>query len=78
MKVVYMGTPDFAVGPLKAIIEAGHEVSAVVTQPDKQRGRGREVQMSPVKNCALKYGIPVFQPVKIKEEDGKGYFAGQT
>ena len=69
MKVVYMGTPDFAVGPLKAIIEAGHEVSAVVTQPDKQRGRGREVQMSPVKNCALKYGIPVFQPVKIKEED---------
>ena len=53
MKVVYMGTPDFAVGPLKAIINAGHEVSAVVTQPDKQRGRGREVQMSPVKNCAM-------------------------
>lgn len=69
MKVVYMGTPDFAVGPLEAIIKAGHEVSAVVTQPDKQRGRGREVQMSPVKKCALKYGIPVFQPVKIKEED---------
>lgn len=69
MKLVYMGTPDFAVGPLEAIIRAGHEVSAVVTQPDKQKGRGREVQMSPVKKCALKYGIPVFQPVKIREED---------
>ncbi len=69
MKVVYMGTPDFAVGPLEAIIKAGHQVSAVVTQPDKQKGRGREVQMSPVKKCALQYGIPVLQPVKIREEE---------
>ena len=69
MKIVYMGTPDFAVAPLEAIIEAGHEVSAVVTQPDKQKGRGREVQMTPVKECALKYDIPVFQPVKIKEKE---------
>lgn len=69
MKIVYMGTPDFAVAPLEAIIAAGHEVSAVVTQPDKQKGRGREVQMTPVKECALKYGIPVFQPVKIKEKE---------
>lgn len=53
MKIVYMGTPDFAVAPLEAIIEAGHEVSAVVTQPDKQKGRGREVQMTPVKELSL-------------------------
>ncbi len=69
MKIVYMGTPDFAVAPLEAIIRAGHEVSAVVTQPDKQKGRGKAVQMTPVKECALKHDIPVFQPVKIKEAD---------
>lgn len=69
MKIVYMGTPDFAVAPLEAIIQAGHQVSAVVTQPDKQKGRGKEVQMTPVKECALKHGIPVFQPVKIKEAE---------
>ncbi len=68
MKIVYMGTPDFAVAPLESILAAGHEVVAVVTQPDKQKGRGKEVQMSPVKECALKHGIPVLQPVKIKEE----------
>ncbi len=69
MKVIYMGTPDFAVAPLEAIIQAGHEVTAVVTQPDKQKGRGKEVQMTPVKECAIKYGIPVLQPVKIKEPE---------
>ena len=66
MKIVYMGTPDFSVGALEALIEAGHEVTAVVTQPDKPKGRSGQVQCSPVKSCALKYGIPVFQPVKIK------------
>lgn len=66
MKVVYMGTPDFAVGPLEAIIKAGHEVTAVVTQPDKPKGRGKEMAMSPVKECALQYHIPVLTPVKIK------------
>lgn len=69
MKIVYMGTPDFAVAPLEAILKAGHEVTAVVTQPDRQKGRGREVQYSPVKECALSYGIPVLQPLKIKEKD---------
>lgn len=69
MKIVYMGTPDFAAAPLEALIKAGHQVTAVVTQPDKQRGRGKEVQMTPVKKCALKHGIPVFQPVKIKEKE---------
>ena len=61
-----MGTPDFSVGALEAMIEAGHEITAVVTQPDKPKGRGKEMQMTPVKECALKHGIPVLQPVKIK------------
>lgn len=69
MKLIYMGTPDFAVAPLEAIIDAGHEVAAVVTQPDKQKGRGKEMQMTPVKACALKHGIPVLQPVKVREPE---------
>lgn len=69
MKVVYMGTPDFSVGALEAIIQSGHEVTAVVTQPDKPKGRSKELQISPVKACALKYNLPVFQPVKIKETE---------
>lgn len=66
MDIVYMGTPDFAVPALEKLIEAGHRITAVVTQPDRQRGRGKEVLYSPVKECALKYDIPVFQPGKIK------------
>ena len=79
MKIVYMGTPDFAVWPLEALIEAGHEIVLVVTQPDKQKGRGKQVMMTPVKECALKHDIPVFQPIKIKESEAvetlKGYEA---
>lgn len=67
MRVIYMGTPDFAVGALESIIKAGHEVVLAVTQPDKPKGRGKELQMTPVKQCALSHGIPVFQPLKIKE-----------
>lgn len=69
MNVVFMGTPDFAVGALEAIIDAGHRVTAVVTQPDKPKGRGKEIQMTPVKECAVAHGIPVFQPVKVKDAD---------
>lgn len=69
MKVLFMGTPDFAVPTLEHIIDAGHEVTLVVTQPDKVKGRGREVVMTPVKECAVKNNIPVFQPVKIKDEE---------
>lgn len=69
MKIVYMGTPDFAVGPLKALIAAGHTVTAVVTQPDKPKGRSGKAQMTPVKVCALEHGIEVFQPVKIKSPE---------
>ncbi|MBO4376361.1 MAG: methionyl-tRNA formyltransferase [Lachnospiraceae bacterium] len=66
MKIGFMGTPDFAVGALEKIIEAGHEVTLVVTQPDKEKGRGKELAFSPVKECALRHNIPVFQPVKIR------------
>lgn len=68
MKVVFMGTPDFAVGTLEAIMEAGHEVLCVVTQPDKPKGRGKELQMPPVKVKALEYGLTVYQPLKVREE----------
>lgn len=66
MKIVFMGTPDFAVGALEALIDAGHDITAVVTQPDKAKGRSGKLVPSPVKECALKYGIPVMQPVRIK------------
>lgn len=66
MKLVFMGTPAFAAEALEAILRAGHEVSCVVTQPDKPKGRGKEMQASAVKECALRHGLPVFQPVKIK------------
>ncbi len=66
MKIVFMGTPDFAVGALKALIDAGHEITAVVTQPDKAKGRSGQLVYSPVKQCALDHRIPVFQPKKIK------------
>ncbi len=69
MKIVFMGTPDFAAGALEALIAAGHEITAVYTQPDKPKGRGKEVQMSPVKELALKHHIPVYQPRRIKEAE---------
>lgn len=69
MKIVFMGTPDFAVPALKALAEsAKHEVSLVVTQPDRPRGRSGKPAPSDVKLCAEQYGIPVFQPEKVKEE----------
>ena len=73
MKVIYMGTPDFSVGALEAIIKAGQEVVLVVTQPDKPKGRGKAMQASPVKECALSHGIEVFQPTKIRESENVEY-----
>ena len=61
-----MGTPDFAVPVLEALVGDGQQVSLVVTQPDRVKGRGREVAMSPVKQCALAHDIPVFQPLRVK------------
>ena len=69
MKIVYMGTPDFAVAPLAALTEAGYEVEAVVTQPDKPKGRGKTLLPTPVKEEALKHGIPVLQPVKVRDPE---------
>ena len=68
MKIVYMGTPDFAVAPLAALVENGYEVEAVITQPDKPKGRGKTMMPTPVKEEALKHEIPVLQPVKVREE----------
>ncbi len=64
-----MGTPDFSVPALEQIIGAGHEVVAVATQPDQKKGRGKAMQHTPVKECALAHGIEVFQPVKIKDAE---------
>lgn len=79
MRVIFMGTPDFAVGILEALVEAKHDVCLVVTQPDKPRGRGKEMQFTPVKEAALRYGIPVFQPQKVRRpeciQELKGYQA---
>lgn len=69
MRIVYMGTPDFSVPALKALVEAGHDVIAVVTQPDKPKGRGKEIQMTPVKEQALEFQIPVYQPVKARDPE---------
>lgn len=66
MRIVFMGTPDFAAAPLEAIIKSGkHQVTAVITQPDKPKGRGKSMQFPPVKEKALEYEIPVWQPEKI-------------
>lgn len=69
MRIVFMGTPDFAVPTLETLINSEHQVAGVVTQPDKPRGRGGKVQMTPVKELAVKYNIPVHQPVRVKEEE---------
>ena len=69
MNIIFMGTPDFAVGALEAILEAGHNVELVVTQPDKAQGRSKELKPPAVKVCALEHNLPVFQPEKIKKEE---------
>ena len=69
MKIIFMGTPDFSVGTLEALVEAGHEVVLAVSQPDKPKGRGKEMQFTPVKECALKYNIPVYQPRRVREAE---------
>ena len=69
MRIIFMGTPDFSVGALNSIVEAGHEVVLVVTQEDKPKGRGQEMQFTPVKEAAVKHGIEVYQPHRIKTEE---------
>lgn len=67
MRIVFMGTPDFAVASLKALVESGENVVAVVTNPDKPAGRGQQIQESPVKKYANIHGIPILQPLKFKD-----------
>lgn len=69
LNVIYMGTPGFAVPALRRLIESGHTVSSVITQPDRQVGRGRKVQMSPVKELALEHNLMVLQPERIRKND---------
>ena len=69
MKLIYMGTPDFAVPPMEMLAEAGHEIVYAVTQPDAVRDRGKKVKFSPVKEKALELGIPVLQPAKIRRNE---------
>ena len=69
MRLIYMGTPDFAVPPLEMLAEAGHEIAYVVTQPDAVRDRGRKIKFSPVKEKAIELGIPVLQPAKIRRNE---------
>lgn len=69
MRILFMGTPEFAVGTLEALIQSRHEVVAVVTQPDRPKGRGNAVKFPPVKEAALAHGIPVLQPLKVREPE---------
>lgn len=73
MRVIFMGTPDFAVGTLEAVAKAGHEVVLAVTQPDKPKGRGNTMQFPPVKEKALEYGIEVYQPKRVREPECVAY-----
>lgn len=69
LRIVYMGTPDFAVAPLRALVEGGYNVVAVVTTPDKPSGRGLKVNESAVKRYAVEVGLPLLQPVKLRDEE---------
>ncbi|MBE5938808.1 MAG: methionyl-tRNA formyltransferase [Lachnospiraceae bacterium] len=69
MRIVFMGTPDFSVPVLERLIEEGHTVEAVVTQGDKPKGRGKEIQFPPVKTAALEHNIAVYQPVKVRDPE---------
>ena len=68
LRIVYMGTPDFAVAPLRALVEGGYNIVAVVTTPDKPSGRGLKVTESAVKRYAMEVGLPILQPVKLRDE----------
>lgn len=68
LRIVYMGTPEFAVEPLRRLVEGGYQVVGVITMPDKPAGRGHKLQFSPVKQYALEHGLPLLQPEKLKDE----------
>ena len=68
LRIVYMGTPDFAVEALRQLVEGGYNVVGVITMPDKPAGRGHKIQYSPVKQYALEQNLPLLQPEKLKDE----------
>ena len=72
MRILFMGTPDFAVASLKALVEAGHEVCGVFTQPDRPKNRGHKLAQSPVKEYAVTQGLEVFQPLKMRDGEALG------
>lgn len=76
MKLVFLGTPEFAVPTLEAIVRAGHEVAAVVTQPDRPRGRGQHAAAPPVKQSAAALGLSVFQPERVRRPEAVEYLRG--
>ena len=69
LRIVYMGTPEFAVESLRCLVEGGYNVVGVITMPDKPAGRGHRLQPSPVKQYAQEHGLPLLQPEKLKNED---------
>src|SRR5688572_30593901 len=69
MRLIFLGTPAFAVPTLERIVDAGHDILSVVTQPDRPRGRGQQPAAPPVKEAALRLGLPVFQPERIRRPD---------
>ena len=78
MRIVFMGTPDFSVPVLEALVREGHQVVGVVTQPDKPKGRGKAVLMTPVKEKALELGLSVYQPLKVREPEFVEVLKGLT
>ncbi len=76
MRIIFMGTPDFAVGTLEALVNAGHEVVLAVTQPDKPQGRKQILVAPPVKQTAEKLGIPVYQPKRVREPEALALLRG--
>src|ERR1017187_9322146 len=76
MRLVFLGTPAFAVATLEAVVKAGHEVAAVLTQPDRPRGRGQNAAASPVKQTALALGLTVYQPERVRRPEAVEYLRG--
>lgn len=73
MRILFMGTPEFSVPSLNALVERGHDICGVFTQPDKPKNRGMQLQASPVKEYAIAHAIPVYQPLKMRDGEALGY-----
>jgi len=69
LRIVYMGTPDFAVPSLQILVENNYDIAAVITAPDKPKGRGQKLSQSPVKEYALSAGLPILQPTNLKDPE---------